>query len=83
MHAQMRPDGAIVLTIEASELIDVESAFMNGETACELAQDSADLDDEMDLADLYEAAHWLDELGTCLGIAEGRPPGRPRLRAVK
>jgi hypothetical protein len=79
----MRPDGAIVLTIDDSELIDVESAFMNGGDACKLLLETRKGLDVEAIDDLCDASQWLAKLGDCVGTAEGRPAGTPRLHSVK
>lgn len=83
MHAQIRPDGAIVLTIEDEELVDVESALMNGEEAARICMKLPNIDLH-GRDDCRDAAEWLEKLAEAIGSAQGhsRDPNRPKLRLV-
>jgi hypothetical protein len=72
MHAAMRRDGTMVLTIEQSELADVEDALTLFEDVAkeQAGDDSIEADEHQEISKL---AALLDNLCTALMQAEGRP----------
>ncbi|MCH7821785.1 MAG: hypothetical protein IIA07_07185 [Proteobacteria bacterium] len=81
--AELRADGAIVLTVPDDDIIDVESAFMDGATCSRIHSENPKLDEEQrDMA--LQASECLERLEEIFGLAMGnsRPP-KTELRLVK
>ena len=80
--AELRADGAIVLIVPADDLIDVESAFMDGATCSRIHSENPKLDEEQrDMA--LQASECLERLEEIFGLAMGKPlPKRPKLHLV-
>ena len=80
--AELRTDGAIVLTVPEEALIDVESAFADGATCSQIHSENPKVNEEQrDIA--LEASECLEYLCELLGQLSGRkPPKRAKLHSV-
>ena len=81
--AEMRKDGAIVLTVPGEEFIDLASAFMDGKICCRYVSKNSKFDDESsDMAS--EAACNLERLEDIFCRAMGgQPPEKTKLSLVE